>query len=161
MQPLRRLVRGSRLGYTPSSQVRTAYRGPLSRRGGWPAGRASAPGTAMSRLPRPAPRLLALVPLLAVLVTTACASAPATSTTAPSQSASAAAPGAVATGASSAPASTSAVRRLDPPVSVAAGHVNIFADIGLYVAAAKGYFKEEGLDVSLEGFRNTGSRSRP
>src|SRR5262249_22959219 len=114
-----RLVRGSRLGYTPSSQLRTAYRGALPRRGGQPAGRPPAREPAVRRLPRPAPRLLALVPLLAVLVTTACAPAPATVTSAPSQSAAAAAPAAVATGTSSAPASTSAVRPLDPTVSVA------------------------------------------
>ena len=91
--------------------------------------------------------LVGLLSLLMLLGASACgpSAAPAASKTAPAQGA-------------PAPAAASAVRPLDPPVSVSVGTVRIFVDIGLLTAIEKGYFKDEGLDVTIEIFRNTGEQ---
>jgi NitT/TauT family transport system substrate-binding protein len=44
---------------------------------------------------------------------------------------------------------------------VAAGIVNTLSDVGFFVAAAKGYFADEGLDVKLTTFRAAGAMMAP
>jgi NitT/TauT family transport system substrate-binding protein len=62
-------------------------------------------------------------------------------------------------GAASAPAA--AVQPLNPPVSVSVGLIGIFVDIGILIARERGYFKDEGLDVSIEMFRNGAEQIPP
>src|SRR3954470_2899733 len=54
-----------------------------------------------------------------------------------------------------------AVQPLSPPVSVAVGLIGIFVDIGILIAQERGYFKDEGLDVTTETFRNGAEQIPP
>ncbi len=42
---------------------------------------------------------------------------------------------------------------LDPPVALKVGVIGALSDAGIYIAYEKGYFKEEGLDVELFGYK--------
>jgi NitT/TauT family transport system substrate-binding protein len=68
---------------------------------------------------------------------------------------------AAAVSATSAPAPAPAVQPLNPPVPVAVGLIGIFVDIGILIAQDRGYFKDEGLDVSIEMFRSGAEQIPP
>jgi NitT/TauT family transport system substrate-binding protein len=86
---------------------------------------------------------------LAMLVACASGTAPAAPapTSLPSSSAHAPAPAAV--------APVPAVAPLNPPVSVQIGVLGILGEAGIYVAAERGYFAEEGLTPEMVSFDNT------
>src|SRR5262249_4866641 len=60
-----------------------------------------------------------------------------------------------------APAVVATLRPLSAAEPVAAGIVNTLSDVGFFVADAKGYFTEEGLDVKLTTFRAAGAMISP
>src|SRR5712671_2381192 len=60
-----------------------------------------------------------------------------------------------------APALVAGLRRAAAAEPVAAGIVNTLSDVGFFVADAKGYFADEGLDVKLTSFRAAGAMMAP
>ncbi|MBX5490509.1 MAG: ABC transporter substrate-binding protein [Chloroflexi bacterium] len=98
------------------------------------------------------------ISVFAVSLAVACASgAPSASAPAPPS----AAPAATAANPSPAPATSTAQRTpLQPPVTVRLGDVPTVANAGIYVAHARGYFQEEGIEVHFEKF-DTGERTIP
>jgi NitT/TauT family transport system substrate-binding protein len=68
---------------------------------------------------------------------------------------------AVSAGLLAAPALIAGWRRAAAAEPVAAGIVNTLSDVGFFVADAKGYFAEEGLDVKLTSFRAAGAMMAP
>ena len=68
---------------------------------------------------------------------------------------------AVSAGLLAAPALIAGWRRAAAAEPVAAGIVNTLSDVGFFVADAKGYFEEEGLDVKLTSFRAAGAMMAP
>src|SRR5690349_12901162 len=119
---------------------------------------------------RSTPRFLIVVGLLLV----ACAPAPAPAPTKPS-SAPAAAPAAATAPAAVAPpaapaapagqtapaAAPAAVQPLNPPLNLKVGSLGLVGEAGVYDALAKGYFREEGLEVELLPFRTTNEMTAP
>jgi NitT/TauT family transport system substrate-binding protein len=90
--------------------------------------------------------------------------APVAAATAPARAPAAsapAAPSAPASAPASSPAEPSAAGPLNPPVAVKVGVLNSLSDAGIYVAADRGYFQEEGLNVTLERFGNTAEMTAP
>ncbi|HLH25216.1 MAG TPA: ABC transporter substrate-binding protein [Chloroflexota bacterium] len=59
------------------------------------------------------------------------------------------------------PAPADAAAPLAPPVAVRIGVLSSLSDAGIYVAAARGYFRDEGLDASLEPFGATPEMTAP
>jgi NitT/TauT family transport system substrate-binding protein len=97
----------------------------------------------------------------AVALLTACTgggapspASPATSPAAAPPTARAGAPAPTAGEAPSAPPGA-AVAPLNPPVAVQIGVLNILGEAGIYIAAERGYFAEEGLIPELVSFDNT------
>ena len=68
---------------------------------------------------------------------------------------------AVSAGLLAAPALIAGWRRAAAAEPVAAGIVNTLSDVGFFVADAKGYFADEGLDVKLTSFRAAGAMMAP
>jgi NitT/TauT family transport system substrate-binding protein len=68
---------------------------------------------------------------------------------------------AVSAGLLAAPALIGGLRRAAAAEPVAAGIVNTLSDVGFFVADAKGYFADEGLDVKLTSFRAAGAMMAP
>src|SRR5216684_3218978 len=96
----------------------------------------------------PAPRRGSLVlALLALALATRCAPAPVTGPAAqpPAAVQSSAAQAAAATG----PSSPAAAQSASSPVKVRVGVQGVGGEIGLYLAHARGYFSDEGLDVEF------------
>jgi NitT/TauT family transport system substrate-binding protein len=60
-----------------------------------------------------------------------------------------------------APALIGSITRARAAEPVAAGIVNTLSDVGFFVAEAKGYFADEGLDVTLTTFRAAGAMISP
>lgn len=50
---------------------------------------------------------------------------------------------------------SAAVAPLNPPVKIKIGVIGLAPEAGIYIAAEKGYFKDEGLDVEIEQQRST------
>jgi NitT/TauT family transport system substrate-binding protein len=125
---------------------------------------------------RPRPRLLPLFGMLLIVACTAApaaapakpASAPAAAPAAPAAgSAPAAAPAAPAAGSApaAAPAASSAapaaVQPLSPPLSLKVGSLGLVGEAGVYAAIAKGYFREEGIEIELIPFRTMNEQTAP
>src|SRR5438874_796772 len=91
---------------------------------------------------------LALVPLFALV---ACAQPPAAAPAPPAPAASgAAAPAAPAASAPAGqPAPQAAPAPLNPPLTVKVGTLTLVGEAGIFDAIAKGYFREEGIEVDL------------
>jgi NitT/TauT family transport system substrate-binding protein len=105
--------------------------------------------------------------LLASLLLASCAGVPTTTSASPGAQADGATSLKVTAGAdaNSLPPTLDAVEAprpvpLTPPVGVHVGHTPNGANAGIYIALARGYFEEEGLDLSLEPF-DTGERIVP
>jgi NitT/TauT family transport system substrate-binding protein len=93
---------------------------------------------------------LSILIVLGALVWGACAPAPAR----PAGTSSSAAPAPAATVATT-PTTVGNPSPLMPPLAVRVGILRILVDAGLLVAAEKGYFRDEGIDVSFETFRSS------
>jgi len=68
---------------------------------------------------------------------------------------------AVSAGLLAAPALIGGLRRAAAAEPITAGIVNTLSDVGFFVADAKGYFADEGLDVKLTSFRAAGAMMAP
>ena len=114
-------------------------------------GGTSPSGAAKPAAGAPAP---AAVASPAVVPATSAAGAAGSSTAAPSAAGSVSA----ATSAGSTPRPAAP---LAPPVAVKVGVLNSLSDAGIYIASDRAYFKDEGLDVTLERFGNTAEMTAP
>src|SRR4051812_47048401 len=94
---------------------------------------------------------LSLLIALGVLVWGGCASTPARPAGTPTGAASVPGGGAGATTSATVGTPSPVV----PAVAVRGGILGILVDAGLLIAAEKGYFRDEGLDVSFETFRSS------
>jgi NitT/TauT family transport system substrate-binding protein len=109
------------------------------------------------RLPPRAPRRWGALALLSLVVLACQAPAAAPKPAAPT--AGSAPPAASTTAPAAAPAPTSgpsatAPAPLSPPLVVRTGAIGSSSDAGIYIALERGYFREQGLDVSLEAIRS-------
>jgi NitT/TauT family transport system substrate-binding protein len=106
-------------------------------------------------LPIREPRRWGALALLSLLVLACQAPAAAPKPAAPT--AASAPPAAPTTVVAAAPAPTSApsaAAPLSPPLPVRTGAIGSSSDAGIYIALERGYFREQGLDVSLEAIRS-------
>ena len=101
--------------------------------------------------------------LWSLALAVACAPSPGTPGTKPAATAPPAAPNATATEPSAVapPVSTAAGGAGQPPALVRVGYLNSASDAGLLIAADRGYFAEQGLDVQLERFDSGAGMTAP
>lgn len=97
-----------------------------------------------------------VVALLLMIV--ACAPAPAA---APAKPASAPPAAPAAAGAGPAPTAPAAAQPLSPPLNLRVGSLGLVGEAGVFDALAKGYFREEGLEIELVPFRGPNDQTAP